>query len=315
MCLSESVTTTSIRYSAKKTRGISLDFRFEDKPRPDFEKRIRAFLESIKPKYGFLDAYHLDMNSSNTFPHSSGIASSAAAFSALALGLTSIAHIVSSKPLDEQQFMNEASHLSRLGSGSACRSVYGSYAVWGAMSEAYSDSYAMPVQSDVHPVYAEMQDAILIVSAQKKKVGSSAGHALMEGHPFASARYDQALFHMKQLLAALKSGDLDAFVRIVESEALSLHAMMMASNPGFVLMSANTISIIDRIRAFRQEAKIPICFTLDAGPNVHLLFPIAYKKQVHDLINEELLLFCSSNQWIDDGVGQGPLLITNEHEC
>ena len=72
----------------------------------------------------------------------------------------------------------------------------------------------------------------------------------------------------------MKSGDLDTFIKIVELEALSLHAMMMTSNPYYILMKPNTLSIIEKLWDFRKEKNIPACFTMDAGANVHILYPL-----------------------------------------
>jgi len=103
----------------------------------------------------------------------------------------------------------------------------------------------------------------------------------------------------------MKSGDIDAFIKIVELEALSLHAMMMTSTPYFILIKPNTLEIIQRIWDFRMSQKIPICFTLDAGANVHLLYPLEYKRHVLSFIDTDLKSFCENEQYLIDQVGQG----------
>jgi len=307
--LRESLTTAEIEYEVKqKTDGLSLEFFFEGKPAKDFETRILNFLNKQLDRYPFLEQAHLKINSSNTFPHSSGIASSASAFSALALCVLSISEAVTGNKKPEQDFYQEASELGRLGSGSASRSVYGGYVVWGAHPDysQYSDNYAVAVATSIHPIFNNYHDAILIVSGEKKKTGSSAGHALMERHPFAKARYEQANRNLTLMHRVLETGDLDQFIEIVENEALSLHGLMMSSKPGYLLMEHHTMLIIEKIRNFRSETKIPVCFTLDAGPNVHLLYPDHYRQQVLQMINSELLPLCDNNRWIDDGMGNGP---------
>lgn len=315
MTLQKSVTTTRIQYKEKSEDGIALQFTFEGKPAPAFEKRMLKFLESVRHAYPFLERFRFDVHSHNSFPHSSGIASSASAYSALALGLTSIQYVLDQRTIPDADFLKKASVLARLGSGSASRSVYGGFVCWGDMEGGYpdyNDQFAHPFTGKIHPVFENLQDAILIISGAEKKVGSTAGHALMKGHPFAAARFEQARKHMHLMHEIMGDGNLNKFIEVVEQEALSLHAMMMSSNPGFLLMENNTIAVIERIRSFRQATGIPLCFTLDAGPNVHLLYPLDYKCQVHELINEELLLFCTSKQWIDDGIGSGPVLVTEE---
>jgi diphosphomevalonate decarboxylase len=152
-----------------------------------------------------------------------------------------------------------------------------------------------------------MQDAILIVSAGVKKVGSSAGHELMNNHAFAEARVQQANRHMLELHKILETGDFERFIEIVENEALSLHGLMLSSNPGYFLFEPNTVKIIEKIREFRKNTGIPICFTLDAGPNVHLLYPGNRRDEFTDWIKDELITFCHNNKWIDDGTGEGPV--------
>ncbi len=311
--LRESLTTTEIEYEVKqKTDGLSLEFFFEGKPAKDFETRVLNFLSKQLDRYPFLVQAHLKINSSNTFPHSSGIASSASAFSALAMCVLSISEAVTGNKKPEQDFYQDASELGRLGSGSASRSVYGDYVVWGVHPDypQYSDNYAVAVATSIDPIFNNYHDAILIVSEEKKKTGSSAGHALMERHPFAKARYEQANWNLALMHRVLETGDLDQFIEIVENEALSLHGLMMSSNPGYLLMEHHTMLIIEKIRNFRSETKIPVCFTLDAGPNVHLLYPYQYRQQVLQLINSELLPLCDNNRWIDDGIGNGPVQIS-----
>ena len=264
----------------------------------------------IKADYPFLKEYELKIESSNTFPHSSGIASSASAFSALALCIMSLKNILT-KEVCKDDFFKQASQLARMGSGSAARSVYGDYTIWGNVKgfDLYSDLYATPLQSETHPIFQSYKDAILIVSREKKKVGSSAGHALMDNNPYANARYLQAMDHTIEMIDVLKSGNIRRFIEIVELEALTLHGLMMSSDPGYILMQKETIEIIDSIRHFRESKQIPVSFTLDAGPNIHVLYPESHKTEVLKLINDELLQFCVNKHWINDEIGSGPEMI------
>jgi diphosphomevalonate decarboxylase len=212
------------------------------------------------------------------------------------------------EPVEGPINMQKASFFSRLASGSAARSVFPAMALWGK-TEAYegsSDEYAVSLSEDIHPVFKTYHDSILIVSGETKSVSSRAGHALMEGNPYAPARYAQANENIKKLLTALKSGDLDTFINITESEALQLHALMMCSNPSFILMKPNTLRIIEAVRRFRNETNIPLCFTLDAGPNVHLLYPEREADGVEEFVRNVLSFYCVDQQWIDDQVGDGP---------
>ena len=129
----------------------------------------------------------------------------------------------------------------------------------------------------------------------------------MEGNPYAEARYTQAENHLLTLVETLNTGDLVNFGNIVEEEALSLHALMMTSKPSYLLMKPSTLEVINKLRAWRNKMDIPAYFTLDAGPNVHLLYPHAFASEVETFIENELLEHCEGRRWIRDHVGQGPI--------
>jgi len=305
--LSECRSETSVTFEKADRFGFS--FFFEGKESPAFGAKIEKFLLENQAFFPFINQLNLKVESRNTFPHSSGIASSASSMSAFVMCLLDLERSLSlskGRPLDINS--QKASYFSRLASGSAARSMYPSMALWGK-TEAYegsSDEYAVSLENDIHPVFKTYHDSILIVSGETKSVSSRAGHALMEGNPYAPARYAQANENIKNLLSALKSGDVDTFINITESEALQLHALMMCSNPSFILMKPNTLNIINEIRRFREETKTPVCFTLDAGPNVHLLYPESEAEKVEHFIKDHIAIYCVDNKWIADHVGDGP---------
>jgi diphosphomevalonate decarboxylase len=314
LSLQEAVTKMSMSYAPHTKEAVELEFRFNDQVNDHFEKKIRKFLLSLDEYFPFLKHMSLKINSVNTFPHSAGIASSASSMSALALCLCSLEEIVATQKSKEEDFFRKASFIARLGSGSASRSVYGGWVLWGEspLYPTSSNEYAIPVKENIHPVFDNMQDAILIVSDKEKKVSSTQGHQLMLDHPFAESRFNQARMNLKALQESLKQGDWKSFIRIVENEALSLHAMMMTSSSSFLLMEANTIHIIDKIRFFRKENKVDLCFTLDAGPNIHLLYDEKDKQQVHEFIESDLHSTGLLRNWINDCIGSGPKIYMNE---
>ena len=129
----------------------------------------------------------------------------------------------------------------------------------------------------------------------------------MDQNIYAENRYAQARHRFQELLEALQTGDIETFGHIAEAEALTLHALMMTSNPPYILMKPNTLSLINRIQQFREDHQLPLYFSLDAGPNLHLLYPDNIAREVKKLISEELLVFCEERQWISDLVGSGPV--------
>ncbi|MBQ8956899.1 MAG: hypothetical protein IJ057_00120 [Bacteroidales bacterium] len=310
--LSECHTETFVSFA--KAERFGFKFLFDGKENPAFGAKIEKFLDENQAFFPFLNQLALTVESRNTFPHSSGIASSASSMSAFVMCLLDIERSLSpelvERPKGRPTTINpqKASYFSRLASGSAARSVFPKMALWGA-TNCYpnsSDEYAISLENDIHPVFKTYRDNILIVSDAQKSVSSRAGHALMEGNPYAPARYAQANENIKNLLSALKSGDLDSFINITESEALQLHALMMCSQPSFILMKPNTLQIIDTVQRFREETQIPLCFTLDAGPNVHLLYPDNEAGKVEQLIKDELVSYCNNGSCIADHIGEGP---------
>ncbi|MEM9001649.1 MAG: diphosphomevalonate decarboxylase [Bacteroidota bacterium] len=306
--LDASSTTTSLSFKKadQQLKDFSFELIFEGKEKPDFKPKIATFFKRVAPYVPFLKAYHFTVDTSNSFPHSSGIASSASAMAALALCLTSIEKQLGSA-MDEAYFIKKASFLARLGSGSACRSVEGGLVQWGkhgSIPES-SDLFGMRYPYEVHHSFSNFQDTILLVDKGQKQVSSSVGHNLMHGHPFAASRFDQAIHHLNDLQAIFSEGNLEGFIKIIESEALTLHAMMMASTPYFILMKPNTLEIINRIWQFREATRTHVCFTLDAGANVHVLYPEAEKESVFQFIQDELVAYCENGHYICDRIGKG----------
>ncbi len=303
--LDQSYSQTTIFFRKRQGNQLLLDFQLKGKSNEAFQLRIAKYLERIVEILPSLNGLELRIETENTFPHSAGIASSASGFSAIALGLCSIAEKYEPLP---HEFFQTASFLARLGSGSAARSVYGGAVLWGETNwyQQSANEYAIPVNTEIHPVFATYRDSILIVSDGIKAVSSTVGHSLMHGHDFEHARFAQADQNLKKLQVALKTGNQTEFIQVVENEALSLHAMMMTSEPWFLLMKPETLEIIHRIRYYRERKNIPIAFTLDAGPNIHLLYPEAAESEIHLFIQNELEPFCNQKQVIHDKVGSGP---------
>lgn len=303
-------TITVLAFAKKQNDGnFSFDLLFEGKPKEDFKPKIQKFLERVEIYLPFLKDYHFTIDTENTFPHSSGIASSASGMAALAMNFMSLEKVLN-PAMTEEYFLSKASFLARLGSGSACRSVKGQVVVWGNQSniKGSTDLYGVEYPYEIHPVFKNFQDTILLVDKGEKQVSSTVGHDLMHDHPFAERRFAQAHANLDKLIPVFKNGDLEEFIKIVESEALTLHAMMMTSLPYFILMKPNTLQIINAIWKFRNETKIPVCFTLDAGANVHVLYPNDAKEKVLQFIKAELVGYCQNGQYLCDEIGNGALL-------
>ncbi len=309
LTLSKAFTETSIEYEfIEALTSPEIQFAFSNATESSFEERISGYIKNLLFDMPFISHVRMNIQSHNTFPHSAGIASSASAFSALAMCLCSIEKQLYGAVSGTMDFYRKASYMARLGSGSACRSVYGGYVVWGETDD-YNESsnlYGVPFPYEVHPLFTDMHDSILVVSSARKTVSSSAGHQLMKNHPYASARYQQARDNMSSLIRVMQSGDMDGFVKIVENEAMSLHSLMMSSSDSFILLQPATLSVIEKVKDYRHRSGIPVCFTLDAGPNIHMIYPAIYINQVHEFIQSELVQFCEEGRVIHDFIGEGP---------
>ncbi|WP_343330745.1 diphosphomevalonate decarboxylase [Polaribacter staleyi] len=300
-------TITTIDFEKKETsEKVDFDLFFEGKQKDAFKPKIAEFFTRIQEYCPYIFDYKMTINSENSFPHSSGIASSASGLSAIAMCLMSLESALN-PDLSVEKINKKASFLARLGSGSASRSIEGPMVVWGNHPEieGSSDLFGVKFPYKVHSVFENYQDAILLVDKGEKQVSSTVGHNLMHEHPYAESRFTQANDNLSKISEILKNGDIKAFIGLVESEALTLHAMMMTSNPYFILMKPNTLEIINSIWAYRNENNSNICFTLDAGANVHVLYPENEKEAVNQFIEKELSKFCQKNQYIYDSVGVG----------
>lgn len=284
---------------------FSFDLLFEGKPKEDFKPKILKFFQRIEAFCPYLKEYHIVIDTQNTFPHSSGIASSASGMAALAMNVMCLEKEINTS-LSQDAFYKKASFLARLGSGSACRSIKGQVVVWGKNETHPESSDLFGVAfNEMHDNFKNYQDTILLVDKGEKQVSSTVGHELMHNHPYAEKRFEQAHDNLASITTILKEGNITEFIKIVESEALTLHAMMMTSMPYFILMKPNTLEIINKIWKYRNETAIPLCFTLDAGANVHVLYPENTKEKVLQFIQDELVGYCQNGQYICDQIGNG----------
>lgn len=304
LTLSKSRTTTKLSWEPGTGQT---EFLFEGQENQSFKEKIVKYRSLWGDSYNFLNDLDLKIESSNSFPHSAGIASSASSMASLSLCFSGVVSKAGELSDNQDEFLRTASHFARLGSGSACRSLYGGVVSWGEWRHGTSNEFASSVP-ELNEKWMNWGDAILLVSSKEKPVSSRAGHALMEGHPYAKTRFETAKNRMPILFDIMKEENHMEFCDLVEREALELHGLMMNSSPSFILMKPGTLEIIEKVREFRSETGIPACFTLDAGPNIHLLYPLDHKEAVVSFINTNLKNHLEDGRWIDDQVGKGPVI-------
>jgi diphosphomevalonate decarboxylase len=300
MALSECKTTTKTIFAPADELRVSLNLEGQNNDR--FAKKIQIYLESLAVELPWVLNLSVVIETSNTFPHGAGIASSASGLSAFALTLTDYLYFLKSDA-SEDIFFQRASYLSRIASGSACRSVFGGYSCWGDSElSKTTNEYAIPLE--VHSELSSLNDTVLVISGTEKNVSSRTGHERMNDHFFAESRFTQAKSNFNRCVSTLRSGDVEGLGIILEAEALSLHAMMLTSPNPYMLLKPKTLSAIEAVWDFRRQTKIPLYFSLDAGPNLHLIYPDSHKHKIDQFITSELSHL--SEKIIFDRTGNGP---------
>jgi diphosphomevalonate decarboxylase len=287
--------------------SIKLSFSFDNKANEQFRTKILEYLISISPYCTYLNHLLIEIESENTFPHSAGIASSASSMSALALCLTSLENELYGIWSEDEKFMQRASWLARLASGSAARSVYSGFSIWGKTKEESSSGnyFAVSPSFQIHPAFSDLYDAILVVKSGSKKLSSTLGHTLMKSHPFRYERIKQANDNLSIIIKSLKLGNWNDFIHAVENEAFTLHALMMSSANTFTLLEPDSLLFVEEIRRILKENNLRLCFTFDAGPNLHVIYDGKQRQDILDCLNP-LINRCENRFWIDDKSGDGP---------
>lgn len=260
---------------------FSLNYLFDNNPKPQFENKILNFLKHLSENMGWewIKKYSFSIESHNSFPHSAGIASSASFFASLSACL----YQLRSKLSGDDFKYEDLSSLARLGSGSAARSIGGGFQLWGA-HDSVNPNFAIPLE--VNEEFSHICDAVVIVSNSEKKLSSSQGHALMNEHPYRHTRVDIANKRCTQLQQILKKGDWKSFIELTENEAMDLHALIMSSRGNPILLRPQSLEVIDMIRAYRDQHNLNLCFTVDAGPNIHLIYDQRQSQKILPLIKE-----------------------------
>ena len=234
-------------------------------------ERVSQFLERVRGLSGL--SLFARVESSNNFPMGAGIASSASAFAALSLAASTAAGL----SLCER----ELSRLARTGSGSACRSVPAGFVEWQA-GEGDDDSFAYSIAP---PGHWELSDCIAVISTEHKPTGSLEGHGLANTSPLQPAR----LVKVKQDLAFCRSAilerDFEQLAQVVELESNLMHAVMLTSYPPLFYWQAATLAVMQAVPGWRKSG-LPACYTVDAGPNVHILCPEAATPQVSSRLSQ-----------------------------
>lgn len=266
MTLADAHTTTTVEWDLRG--GLASDEVVVDGKRlagPSAE-RVTKHLERMRTLARVI--YRARVVSQNNFPMGSGIASSASGFAALT--------IAGCAALGLELDATRLSALARRGSGSACRSLFGGYVEWDKGRDDET-SVARQIQPAAH---WELLDIVAVVSGVEKSVSSERGHLYAATSPFNMARIDTLDVPLMEVRSALATCDIERLGRVIERDALAMHGVMMTSSPSLLYWQPGTLEVLQAVRRWREDERIPVYFTIDAGPNVHLICEPAHRAAI-----------------------------------
>jgi diphosphomevalonate decarboxylase len=234
-------------------------------------ERVSSILDLVRGMANIND--RAEVSSVNNFPAGAGIASSAAAFAALAFASSRAANLTLSE--------GQLSRLARRGSGSASRSIPSGFVEW-MMGTGDDDSVAVSIAP---PEHWALVDCVAIVSSAHKKTGSTEGHAIAGTSPLQKARLEDTPRRLDICRSAILNKDFEAFANIIELDSDIMHSVMMTSNPPLMYWQSATVGIFHAVREWRSKG-LPVGYTVDAGANVHVICLGEYAREVENRLRD-----------------------------
>lgn len=270
MTLADAHTTTTVEWFAPAatdaiTRADSIEINGAAVGEKAYARTV-AHLDRIRA-YAQTDL-RARIASANNFPLGAGIASSASGFAALT--------VAALQALDLEPDPADLCALTRKGSGSACRSLFGGFVLW----DRGTDDATSLARRLYPPEYWDLYDIVAVVDAEEKAVSSAGGHRIAHTSPLNAARVDAANAMLSQVHAAITARDLNTLGPLIERDALAMHAVMMTGDPSLIYWQPGTLQVIQAVLRWREQDGIPVYFTIDAGPNVHLICEPAHVPEI-----------------------------------
>ncbi len=253
MNLSNLFTTTTVEFSP----GFTSDEIFLNGEKNELiNNRIIQHLDRVRKLKG--SSLMAKVVSQNNFPTSTGLSSSASGFAALTLAST--------KAIGLNLSERELSILARQGSGSACRSIPDGFVEWenGETSETSFAKTLFPAE------YWDIVDIVAVVSKDKKDIATSEGQRRVDSSIFFKTRLQAIDNKIKLCKKYLEEKDFNSFGKLIEMEALELHAIMITSWPALLYWIPATITVMKAVQQWRREG-LPVFFTINTGQDVHIL--------------------------------------------
>lgn len=260
-------------------------------------KRERVIAQLERLRVLAHNSMHAKVVSKNSFPTGVGIASSASAFAALTLA--------ASNALNLHFSPKELSIQTRLaGSGSATRSIFGGFVKWKKSTHS-NGSFAMQLENESH---WQLQDMVVLVSAQEKKHSSLEGHGAASTSSYLGSRIKELKARNAIVVQAIRDKDIEALGVEIEKDMYSLHCMAMTSAPPILYWQPATVAILHTVTQLRSQG-IKAYSTMDAGPNVHIIFE--KNSNTETALRNAMQPIPGIQKIIVDGVGKGARVVDN----
>lgn len=256
-------------------------------------RRLTAFLNIVRRQAGISQAARVQ--SINHVPTAAGLASSASAFAALALAASRAAGLNLSR--------RDLSRLARRGSGSATRSIYGGLVQWHRGHDDQT-SYAEPIMEKVD--FGLEMIAILLDTHQKKLSSRIGMQEVVATSPFYPSWRNVVKNDIKNIKNAIAARDIDRIGHIAQENALRMHALNLAADPGFTYFNADTLATMDLIDHLRDTG-LSCYYTMDAGPNVKVI----YDRRNRQALLTELSKHFAAKQLVLAQAGPGATILKN----
>jgi diphosphomevalonate decarboxylase len=239
----------------------------------DAQTRYLQHLDNLK-KY-FKYEGHFIVRSSNNFPHASGLASSASSFAALTkcacLALSELTHT-------ECPDVSVQAELSRMGSGSSCRSFFSPWAIWNNVT---AEKIELPYNNLIHHA--------ILISEEEKAISSKRAHSQVKSSPEYEFRPARARKRLDDLLRALQTKQWQNAYKICWDEFMDMHHLFETAAEPFTYFTPKTHEMLEILKAFWEENQDGPIVTMDAGPNIHLLFRSDQHELAHHFVHEYLV--------------------------
>jgi diphosphomevalonate decarboxylase len=299
MTLNQLATKTTARLSQADDHSLRLGDRVYTRQDKNLAKTF-VHLDRLALRFGFTSK--LQIVSMNSFPMGAGIASSASGLAALTLA--ALMAWTDSRNWDDLERngcdRTLLADLARLGSGSACRSLFGGFVQWEAGPDEDSQRYAS-LFSDEHWA---LRDTVVLFSSEQKSVGSTEAHELAWSSPLFIPRLSGLPERMELVKQTLGDRDIQALGLWLEVEALEMHAVIMTANQPVHYLNQDALQFIADLREARRQGEIHAYFTIDAGPNIHVI----HEAGEHERLKLWLQRRFTADRLLHDSVGAGPRL-------